>query len=95
VIDHGHEIQETTMAELLAQNRHFIVLTTDQDDQAMAVVTAAGYHVAPTTPLKVQLRSNEDVSQVLAALTAAGITVADVRHEADDLEQAVLQLIAQ
>jgi len=94
VIDHGHVIQETTMTELLAQNRHFIVLTTDQDDRAMTVVTAAGYHVATTTPLKVQLRSNEDVSQVLAALTGAGITVTDVRHEDDDLEQAVLKLIA-
>lgn len=94
VIDHGRVVQETTMAKLLAHNQHFVVLQTDDDAQAATLLRRNGYHLASEVPVKVRLREHDQLADIMGHLTTAGIGVTDLRHEDDDLEKAVLQLIA-
>lgn len=94
VIDKGKILQRTTMSDLLARNKHYLMLFTNNDLQAQRVLTMEKYEVISEQPLKVVLTENSNVEKVMRILKENQIDVLDLRHEDADLEDSVLKLIA-
>lgn len=95
VINQGRVICNTSMREVLAQNQHFLVIKTLQEDQAVSILRIAGYRVVARHPLRVKLRGKDVVAQILRTLTDHNIMIDDVRHEDGDLEQFFLHMLDQ
>jgi len=95
VIDHGKVIKKTTMASLLENNNHYLILSTNNDQDNFNLLKQAHYTVCSTDPLKVVLPNEKDVESIMKLLQAHNIAVHDLRHQDDDLEESVLKLITE
>jgi len=94
VIDHGKVIKKTTMASLLENNNHYLTLSTNNDPQTFDILKQANYTICSTDPLKIILPSEKSVENIMELLASNNITVRDLRHIDDDLEDSVLKIIA-
>jgi len=95
VIDHGKVIKKTTMASLLENNNHYLTLSTNDDPQTFDILKQANYTICSTDPLKIILPNEKDVENIMELLAGNNITVRDLRHIDDNLEDSILKLIAE
>jgi len=95
VIDHGKIIKKTTMESLLANNHHYLELSTTDDQNAMMILKDQGYQIVVQKPLKIALTESKSVEGVMEILLENQITVRDLKHDDDDLEKSILNLIAE
>lgn len=94
VIDHGRVIKKTTMTQLLANNQHFVVLKTNDNQKARELLEIVGFEISATSPLRVVLTEENTVERIMSILMKQQITINDVQHEDADLEESILKLIA-
>lgn len=94
VIEQGKVIKLTTMQELLASNQRIVVLTTSDDQKAMSILKAAGYQVVKADQVKVQMRTEDKLDELMKLLLDQQINLQDVQHEEADLEDSVLNILA-
>ncbi|WP_338026065.1 ATP-binding cassette domain-containing protein [Companilactobacillus zhachilii] len=95
VIDHGKVIKRTTMNELLASNQHFIVIKTSDDTKAQELLEVVGFKTVSQSPLRFALTEKNTVERLMNILMKQQINVTDLQHEDADLEESILQLIAE
>lgn len=94
VIEQGKVIKLTTMQELLDSNQHIVVLTTNDDQKAISILKESGYQVVKTDQVKVQMRTEDKLDELMKLLLDQQINLQDVQHEDADLEDSVLNILA-
>ncbi|BDR59275.1 ABC transporter ATP-binding protein [Xylocopilactobacillus apicola] len=93
VIDHGRLIASAAMNEILASNRHYVVISTNNDSLAEQTLSQNNYPVVSSDPLKVMIDAAHPVEKLLTVLNEQRVTVKDLIHEDDDLEQSILTIL--
>lgn len=93
ILDHGRIIQGTTMKALLAASNHYLVLSTSDDVLARKVLINAGYQLTDNTELKVHVGVKANLEPILKVFEQHDITVLDIQHRDENLEDSVLKLL--
>lgn len=93
IVDQGKVVRQTTMKNLLEANNHFIVLNTSDDKKAQEILIAAGYYLVSGEKVRIKTDANFDIAEILTNLISENIAVHDVKHEDEDLEGSVLELL--
>ena len=87
VIDNGKIVKRVSMAELL------IILATSNDEQAKVILREAGYDLAQHQEVRIVKKDDEQLGQIVQLLAQHNIDVLDVKHQQNDLETTLLQLL--
>jgi len=93
VIDKGRVLQKTTMTDLLDKNKHYLILSTNNDLEVENLLKREGYEVISKQSLKITLVEQTDTEKIMQILKKNNLDIYDVRHEDADLEDSVLNLI--
>ncbi|MFD1485070.1 ABC transporter ATP-binding protein [Lacticaseibacillus baoqingensis] len=94
ILDHGHIVQQSTMAALINSGGVVYVIKTTDDSAAKQALAAAHVPLADTTAVRVPITDSVVLNQALMALVKAGIAVQDVTKAQHDLERSFLDMIA-
>lgn len=94
VLDQGRIVQKTTMQDLLAASDHYLVLSTSNDNLARQILIKAGYQLVGGSELKIRISSNTSLEPIIKMFDHQKITILDIQHLDEGLEDSVLKLLA-
>ena len=95
IIDHGRVIENTSMKGLLKQlhKEHFILDTREPVDAGLDLSRFDG-RLLDTQSIEVEIERGESLNDLLAELSAQGVTVTSMRNKANRLEELFVALLA-
>ncbi len=93
VLDHGQIVQKTTMKDLLAASDHYLILSTTNNALAQQILSQAGYQLVSGPEVKLHIAANQNLEPILKILSQQKITVLDIQHLDEGLEDSVLKLL--
>lgn len=93
IIDDGKIIKQVTMDEINAETEQMIVLRTTDDAKAKELLKEKGYSLADSEQLQIHKDSDEQLAEIIKELSADSISILDVTHQKNDLEETLLQLL--
>ena len=95
IIDHGRVIENTSIKALLKRLRkeHFILDTREEVSAALDLSRFDG-KVLDAHSIEVEIEKGESLNDLLADLSARGVTVTSMRNKANRLEELFVELLA-
>jgi ABC-2 type transport system ATP-binding protein len=96
IIDSGRVIENTSIKELLKRlhKEHFILDARDELDPAIDLSRFDG-KVLDAHSIEVEIEKGESLNDLLAELSARGVTITSMRNKANRLEELFISLLAQ
>ena len=93
VINHGEIVTATTMENLLAANKKFYLIETDNNQLTADLLLRNNYQVEQQAALKIPITDNFSINNLLQLLLSANITILDIKQQDGDLEESLLQVL--
>lgn len=93
VINHGEIVTSTTMDNLLAANKKFYLIETDNNDMASDLLLRNNYQVENKTALEIPITDNFSINNLLQLLLSNNITINDIKQQDGDLEESLLKVL--
>lgn len=94
LVSNGKIIKKDTMENILNTSKHIALLKTSNDISAKSLLTKAGFELnADNSKIQLLISNDEDVEKAVTFLLNNNISVLDIHHEKNDLEDTVLNLI--
>jgi ABC-2 type transport system ATP-binding protein len=93
VINHGEIVTATTMENLLAANKKFYLIETDNNQLAADLLLRNNYQAEQQAALKIPITDNFSINNLLQLLLSANITIRDIKQQDGDLEESLLQVL--
>ncbi|TWW10434.1 ABC transporter ATP-binding protein [Dellaglioa algida] len=95
ILNKGKIIQAMSVEELNAGHSHYVMLTTTDNEKAKEVLTAAKYELQVDRSVKIKMSENADLANIIQVLYDNKIQINDVRHQENDMEESLLNLLDQ
>ena len=93
VINHGEIVTATTMENLLAANKKFYLIETDNNQLTADLLLRNNYQAEQQAALKIPITDNFSINNLLQLLLSANITIRDIKQQDGDLEESLLQVL--
>lgn len=95
ILNKGKIIQAMSVEELNAGHNHYVMLTTTDNEKAKEVLTAAKYELQVDRSVKIKMSEDADLANIIQVLYDNKIQINDVRHQENDMEESLLNLLDQ
>ncbi|GEO46369.1 ATP-binding cassette domain-containing protein [Companilactobacillus kimchii] len=93
VINHGEIVTSTTMDNLLAANKKFYLIETDNNEMASDLLLRNNYQVENKTALEIPITDKFSINDLLQLLLSNNITINDIKQQDGDLEESLLKVL--
>lgn len=93
VINHGEIVTSTTMDNLLAANKKFYLIETDNNEMASDLLLRNNYQVENKSALEIPITDNFSINNLLQLLLSNNITINDIKQQDGDLEESLLKVL--
>ncbi|MHC9533436.1 ABC transporter ATP-binding protein [Dellaglioa sp. L3N] len=95
ILNKGKIIQAMSAEELNEGHNHYVLLTTTENEKAKEILKAANYELQVDRSVKIKMNDEDNLAAIIQVLYDNKIQINDVRHQENDMEESLLNLLDQ
>ncbi|MHC9536569.1 ABC transporter ATP-binding protein [Dellaglioa sp. BT-FLS60] len=95
ILNKGKIIQVMSAEELNEGHNHYVLLTTTENEKAKEILKAANYELQVDRSVKIKMNDEDNLAAIIQVLYDNKIQINDVRHQENDMEESLLNLLDQ